>query len=182
MVRIAPMEAKMPRARRLVWISVSALAGLMSYYFYDSRSQVDPSPAPAAAPGTESGGPSFSGHRTPIEPAPVVDGGPTPQVASSEFKLAVNGVMITAASRSALISVDDRPAAPFVEGQQIIDGVVLHAVNPDGIVVKRGDDLVRLPLRRAPSAGELSSGGVEPVSTDPPPAGTEQRPRRRDSD
>ena len=98
--------------------------------------------------------------------------------------MAVNGVMITATSRIALISVDDRPAAPFVEGQQIIDRVVLYAVNPDRIVVKRGDDLVSLPLRRVPSAGsaasELSAGGAELVSTDPPPAGTEPAPRRRD--
>ncbi len=94
--------------------------------------------------------------------------------------------MITAASRTALISVDGRPAASFVVGQQIVDGVVLYAVNPDRIVVKRGDDLVRLPVRGVQSAGSagsgLTAGGVEPVSTDPPPAGTEQGPRQRDSD
>jgi len=94
--------------------------------------------------------------------------------------------MITAASRTALISVDDRPAAPFVEGQQIADGLVLYSVNPDRIVVKHGDDLVRLPLRGVQSRGsagsELSAGGMEPVPTDPRPAGSEQGPRRRDSD
>src|ERR1700694_3614822 len=137
-----PMEAKTQRARRLVWISVSAVAvaGLIFYYFYASRSQVDPSPAPAATPDAKSSDLSFSGRPTLTEAAPAVDRGPRPQVAASEFKLAVNGVMITAAARTALISVDGLPAAPFVEGQQIVDGVVLYAVNPDRIVVKRGDD------------------------------------------
>jgi hypothetical protein len=179
------MEAKAQRARRLVWISVSAVAvaGLIFYYFYASRSQVDPSPEPAAGSNVKSSDLSFSGRRTPTGAAPVVDRDPTPQVAASEFKLAVSGVMITAASRTALISVDDRPAAPFVEGQQIVDGVVLYAVNPDRIVVKRGDDLLRFPVRGAQSArsavSELSAGGAP---TDPPPPGTEQEPRRRDSD
>ena len=180
------MKANTPRARRLAWISVSAAAGLLFFYFYTSLSQVDPSPVPAAGPNVKSSDLSFSGRRTPIEAAPVVDRGPTPQAATSELKLAVNGVMITAASRTALISVDGRPAAPFVVGQQIVDGVVLYAVNPDRIVVKRGDDLVRLPVRGVQSAGSagsgLTAGGVEPVSTDPPPAGTEQGPRQRDSD
>src|SRR6266852_1795471 len=101
------MEAKTPRARRLIWISVSAAAGLTFFYFYASRSQVDPSPAPAAGPSAESGDPSFSGRRTPIGPAPVVERGSTPQATTGEFRLAVNGVMITAGSRIALISVDD---------------------------------------------------------------------------
>jgi hypothetical protein len=59
----------------------------------------------------------------------------------------------------------------------------LYAVNPDRIVVKRGDDLLRLPVRGVQSAGSSGSElSVEPVPTDPPPAGTEQGPRRRDSD
>jgi hypothetical protein len=160
----------MQRARRIAWISVSALAGLMFFYFYASTSQVDPSPAPAAGPNVKSGD------------LPI-DRDPAPQVAASEFKFAVNGVMITAAARTALISVDGRPAAPFVEGQQIGDGVVLYAVNPDRVVVKRGDDLVRLPVRGVQSAGNPGSGlSIEPVPTDPPPASTEQGPRQRDSD
>jgi hypothetical protein len=70
--------------------------------------------------------------------------------------------MITPASRAALISVDDRPATLFVEGQQVVDGVVLYALNPDGIVVKRGDEFLRLPLRGVQSAGSadaVQSGG-----------------------
>jgi hypothetical protein len=177
-----PMKAKTQRTRRLFWMSVSAVAGLI-FYFYASRSQLDPSPAPAAGSNVKSSDLSFSGRRTLIEAAPVVDRDPAPQVAASEFKLAVSGVMITAASRTALISVDDRPAAPFVEGQPIVDGIVLYAVNPDRIVVKRGDDLLRLPVRGVQSAGSSGSElSVEPVPTDPPPAGTEQGPRRRDSD
>ena len=180
------MQGHTPRARRRVWISVSAVAALVFSYFYASRLQVDPSPPPAAGPNAEPSAPSFSGPRTPIEPAPVADRDPAPKEATSESRLAVNGVMITAASRAALISVDDRPAALFVEGQQIVDGVVLYAVNPDRIVVKRGEDLVRLPLRGVQSAGSagrgFSAAGVEPVPTDPPRAGTEQEPRRRDSD
>jgi len=164
----------------------SAVAGLIFFYFYASRSQVDPSPAPAADPNVKTTDLPFSERRTLTEPGTVVDRGPTPQVGASELKLAVNGVMITAAARTALISVDGRRAAPFVVGQQIVDGVVLYAVNPDRIVVKRGDDLVRLPVRGVQSAGSADSGlsaeGVEPVPTDPPPAGTEQGPRQRDSD
>src|SRR5712691_5823938 len=149
------MEVKTPRARRQVWISVWAAAGLIFCYLYASPWQLDPSPiaTPTTSPNAKSSDPSFSGDRTPIEPAPIVNGDRTPRVATSEFKLTVNGVVITAASRIALISVDNRPVAPFVEGQQIIDGVVLHTVNPDQIVVKRGDELVRLPLRRVQSAG-----------------------------
>ena len=178
--------AKTRRARRLAWISVSALAGLIFYYFYDSRSQVDPLPAPAAVPDPKSSDPSLSGRRSPIEAAPVADRNAAPQGTASEIKLAVNGVMITAASRTALISVDDRPAVPFVEGQQIADGVILYSVRRDRIEVKRGNDLVRLPLRGVQSQGsagsELSAGGLVPVPTDPPPAGSEQGPRQRDSD
>jgi hypothetical protein len=91
--------------------------------------------------------------------------------------------MITAASRTALISVDDRPAVPFVEGQQIVDGVVLYAVNPDRVVVKRGEDLLRFPVRGAQSAGSAGNElPAEPVPTDVPPEATEQGPRRRNSD
>jgi hypothetical protein len=176
--------AQTRRARRLAWISVSALAGLIFYYFYDSRPQVDPSPATAASPDAKSTDPSLSGRRSPIEVGPVVDRNAPPQGAASESKLAVSGVMITAASRTALISVDDRPAVPFVEGQQIADGVVLYSVRRDRIEVKRGDDLVRLPLRGVQSPGNagngLSAGGLEPVPSDQP--GYEQGPRRRDSD
>jgi Type II secretion system protein C len=180
------MEARTQGARRVVWISVLAAAGLIFYYFYASRSQVDPPPAPAAGPSVKSSDLSFSVRRTPTEAAPAADRPPAPQVAASEFKLAVNGVMITAAARTALISVDDRPAAPFAEGQQIVDGVVLYAVSPDRIVVKRGDDLVRLPVRGVQSAGsagsELPAGGAEPASTRGPPPGAEEEVRRRDSD
>jgi len=107
-------------------------------------------------------------------------------VAASESKLAVNGVIITAASRTALISVDDRPAVPFVEGQQIADGIILYSVKRDRIEVKRGDDLVRLPLRGVQSSGSagngLSTGRLEPVPGDQPPAGNDPGPRQRDSD
>jgi len=177
--------AKTRRARWLVWISVSALAALISYYFYGSRSHVDASPAPAAGSDAISGDPSAR-PRSPIKAAPVVDGNAAPHGAASEPKLVVNGVMITAKSRTALISVDDRPAAAFLEGQQIANGVVLHSVSPDRVVVKRGDDLVRLPLRGAQSSasavGEPSAGGLESIPTDLSPAGFEQGPRRRDSD
>ena len=180
------MEAKTPRARWQVWISVSAAAGLIFFYLYASRWQFDPSPTTTASPDAKSSDPSFSGHRTPIKPAPVVSGDRTPEAAKSGFKLAVSGVMITEAARTALISVDDRPAVPFVEGQQIVDGVVLYTVNRDRIVVKRGDDLVRLPVRGVQSArsagSELPTWVAEPASTDPPPPGTEQKPRPRDSD
>jgi len=173
----------MQRARRLAWILVSALAGAIFFYFYASSSQVDPSPASAAGPSVKSGDILFSGRRTLTEPRPVVDRDTTRQVAASDFKLAVNGVMITAAARTALISVDGRPAAPFVEGQQIADGVVLYAVNSDRIAVKRGDSLERLPVRGVQPVGNPGSElSVEPVSTDPPPARTEQGPRQRDSD
>jgi hypothetical protein len=171
------------RARRLAWISVSALAGLIFYYFYDSHSQVDPSPAPTAVPDTKSSDPSLSGRRSPIEAAPVVDRSAPPRVAASESKLTVNGVMITAASRTALISVDDRPAVAFVEGQQIADGVILYSVRRDRIEVKRGDDLVRLPLRGVQSSGSagngLSAEGLQPVPSNQPPA---EGARQRDSD
>ncbi|TMH41856.1 MAG: hypothetical protein E6H49_16620 [Betaproteobacteria bacterium] len=170
--------AKTRRARWLVWIPVSALAGLLLYYFHGSRPQVDASPAAAAGSDAKSADPSLSSRRSPIEAAP--------QRAASEFKLVVNGVMITAGSRTALISVDDRPAAPFLEGQQIADGVVLHSVRPDRVMVKRGDDLLRLPLRGVQSSGsagsEQSAGGLESIPTDLPPAGSEQGPRPRDSD
>jgi len=176
------MEAKTRRARRLVWISVLALVGLIFYYFYGSPQQVDPSLAPAAGLDAKSSDP----RRSPIEVAPAVDRNAAPQGAASEFRLAVSGVMITAASRAALISVDDRPAAPFVEGQRIADGVVLYSVSPDRIVIRHGDDLVRLPLRGVQSSGsagsELPAAGLEPVPTDPPPARFEQGPRQRDSD
>ena len=177
------MQAKTQTARRLAWISVSAVAGLMFFYFYASRSQVDPSPAPAADANVKSSDLPLSGRRTLTEPGPVVRRDPTPQATGDEFRLAVNGVMITAAARTALISVDGRPAAPFAEGQQIVDGVVLYAVNPDRIVVKRGEDLVRLPVRGGQSAGSAGSQlSAEPVSTNSPPGAIELGQRQRDSD
>src|SRR5882762_4964140 len=177
------MQAKTQTARRLAWISVSAVAGLMFLYFNAARSKVDPSPAPAADANVKSSDLPLSGRRTLTEPGPVVRRDPTPQATGDEFRLAVNGVMITAAVRTALVSVDGRPAAPFAEGQQIVDGVVLYAVNPDRIVVKRGDDLLRLPVRGAQSSrGAVSelTAGVAP--TGPPPPGTEEKTRVRDSD
>jgi len=180
------VTAKTRRAQWLVWIPVSALAGLLLYYFYGPPPQVDALPAPAAGSDAKSSDPSLPSRQSPIEVAPVVDTNAAPQGAASEFKLVVNGVMITAGSRTALISVDDRPAAPFLEGQQIADGVLLYSVRADRVEVKRGDDLVRLPVRGVQSSGsagsERSAGDLESIPTDLPPAGSEQGPRRRDSD
>src|SRR5437899_13106756 len=103
--------AKTRRARWPVWIPVSALAGLLLYYFHGSRPQVDASPAPAAGSDAKSADPSLSSPRSPLD-AP-------PQRAPSEFKHVVNGGMITAGSRTALTSGDDRPAPPFLTGRQI---------------------------------------------------------------
>ncbi len=180
--------AKTRKAWWLVWIPVSGLAGLMLYYFDGSRSQVDAPPAPAAGGSdAQSSDLSLSWRRLPIEAAPSVDRNAALQRAMSEFKLVVNGVMITAGSKTALISVDDRPAAPFLEGEQIASGVVLYTVSPDRVVVKRGDDLVRLPVRGGVQASgnagsEQSAGGLASIPSDSPPAGSEQDPRRRDSD
>jgi len=177
--------AKTRKAWWLVWIPVSGLAGLMLYYFDGSRTQVDAPPAPVAGPGTKSSDRSTSWRRSPIEVAPVVETNAAPQGAAREFKLVVNGVMITAGSSTALISVDDRPAAPFLEGQQIANGVLLYSVRADRVEVKRGDDLVRLPVRggvQASGRSEQSAGGLASIPSDPPPAGSEQDPRRRDSD
>jgi hypothetical protein len=84
------------------------------------------------------------------------------------------------ASKAALISIDDRPAALFVEGQQLADGVVLYSVDSDRVVVKRGDELLRLPLRGNASARSgVSVTGLAasdaPLEEAPPPAGTEER-------
>ena len=154
------MAARTRRSRRTVWISVSAAAGLIFSYYYFSQSPVDSSPAPVADAARESGVPSFSGRSVMIPPAPAVGRGPAPQAATSTLNLTVNGVMIAPASRAALISVNDRPATLFVEGQQIVDGVVLYALDPGGIVVKRGDELLRLPLR-----GVQSAGGADAVQS-----------------
>lgn len=82
-------------------------------------------------------------------------------------------------SKAALISVDDRPAVLFVEGEQIADRVILYAVNPNRIVVKRGDELLRFPLRRLESTGDAPGPlpAAEADSTEPqvPPPGTEER-------
>lgn len=179
------MEAGKSRGR-LVWISVLAVAGLMFFYLYASRSPLESSStAPSAGSNAESTVPSLPRHPAKIEPATAVGRDPSPQAATSEFKLTVNGVLITRASRAALISVDDRTEGVFVVGQQIVDGVVLDAVNPDRIVVKRGGDLVSVPLQSvrsrasaqsaAKALDELSAEGAEVVPIDLPPAGREER-------
>jgi hypothetical protein len=176
------MEAKAQKSRRTVWISVSAAVGLIVLYYYSSRSLVDSSPLPAAGPVAEYGAHSLTGPAAMIAPAPAIGVKPAPQAAASALNLAVNGVMITPVSRAALVSVDDRYATLFVEGQEIVDGVVLYALDRDGIVVQRGDTLLRLPLRGARSADHAPGGlpASKSVSTDPalptlPPPGTEER-------
>src|SRR5258708_32347942 len=104
--------AKTRRARRLAWISVSALAGLIFYYFYDSRSQVDPPPAPATVPDPKSSDPSLSGRRSPLEAAPAAGRNAPPQATPTEIKLAVNGVKPTAATKTPPIYIDGRTCAP----------------------------------------------------------------------
>ena len=88
------------------------------------------------------------------------------------------------ASRAALIAVDDKPATVFVEGAQVADGLVLLSVGPDRIMVKRGDEILRLPVRGGGStegvAGGLDAGNSNsdyaPILQTPlPPAGTEER-------
>jgi hypothetical protein len=180
-----PMQTRTPGASWFVRISASVAAGLIFFYFYSSRPQPDQSSAPAAGPYEQSGSPAISERRAPSEPPALADRHPPLQAATSELKVSVNGVMITPSSKSALISVEGRPATVFVEGQQILDGVVLYAVNPDRISVKRGDELVPLTLRGTPSAGNAgalqsaeAAGGAELVSavqTPPPAPGTEER-------
>jgi len=118
-------------------------------------------------------------------PAAAVGRDPAPQAVSVP-KLAVNGVVITPALRAALISVDDRPTTLFIEGQQIVDGVVLYSLAPGGIVVKRGDELLRLQVRGVQSVGNAPRDlpAAESVSTDPPlpPPGTEERRIFQDRD
>lgn len=164
--RADSMEARTPRLHRIVWISVSAAVGFIFFYYYSSRSPVDSLPEPVGGPVAESGVLSLSGRSAMIAPAPAVGRDPARQAAASTPKLAVNGVMITPASRAALISVDGRPPTLFAEGEQIVDGVVLYALDPGGIVVKRGDGLLRLPLRGVPSAGGAdavqSAGSADP--------------------
>ena len=88
------------------------------------------------------------------------------------------------ASRSALIAVDDKPTSLFVEGAQLGDGLVLVSVGPDRIVVKRGNELLRVPVRgKGPTEGaaggpdnaELGLDGLPIIPTPQPPPGTEER-------
>jgi len=148
------MISRTPKSRRTIWISVSLAAGLILFYYYYSRAPADSSSAP---PAVETGVPFSSADSATSVPGPAtVRDAAHPAVASAP-KLAVKGVMITPASRAALISVDDRPAILYVEGQQVADGVVLYALNPGGVVIKRGDDLLRLPLRSVQSAGSADA-------------------------
>jgi hypothetical protein len=62
------------------------------------------------------------------------------------------------ASRAALISVDARPAALFAEGEQLADGVVLVSINPNWVVVKRGNELLQLPVRGNGSPASAAGG------------------------
>ena len=163
------MISRTPKSRHTVWISVSLAAGLIFYYYYSSRSPVGSSPAPATDATVETGAPFSSRHAATTAPGLVSVRDVAPRAAASAPKLAVKGVMITPASRAALISVDDRPATLYVEGQQVADGVVLYALSPGGIVVKRGDELLRLPLRGVQSAGSAdavqSGGGADAVQS-----------------
>ena len=133
------------------------------------------------------GDPPESGPVTP-DNVPVVSMPPKAPVpargAESQVRLVVNGVVMAPASRSALIAVDDKPAALFVEGAQVGDGLVLLSVGPDRVVVKRGDELLRLPLRGKGStegaasgldAGESNSDSPPVLETPLPPPGTEER-------
>lgn len=135
----------------------------------------------------ESGVSSTSERAATIAPAPAVAEDSAPRAAASGLRLAVNGVVMAPASKAALISVDDRPATLFVEGQQIVDGVVLYAVNADRVVVKRGEEIIRLPLRGVGSTENAAGAPLaeEPLSIEPqptPPPGTEERRTWRSRD
>ena len=161
------MRASALRTRRVAWISIAAGAALVYLFHYTSRS--DPLP-PAASPVSE--------RSAIVAPAPSSESAPGD--AASELKLTVNGVIIGPVSRGALISLGDQPDRLIAEGGRIADGVVLTAVNPDRVVVKRGGELLRFRVRGAVSGsgpGALPDAAAD--STDPaeptPPAGTEER-------
>ena len=159
------------RRRFLAWIAVAAAIGLPGWYYW----ALDDPPVSGSA--MRDNVPVISMSSKTTRPAPV-------PVAGSRVRLVVNGVVVAAASRAALIAVDDRPAALFAEGAQVADGLVLFSVGADRIVVKRGDELLRLPLRGKGSAegaanaidrGDSSSDYSTVPQTPLPPAGTEER-------
>jgi len=154
-------------SRRAAWISALAAAVLfLAYYYNTSGPQADlPSPPKSASD---------------VQVPRTVSESPVREAAPRAPKFALNGVVMVPASKAALISVDGRPAALFMEGQPIGDGVLLYAVRPDGITIKRDGELERLPLRRSESTGSTFGGVVatEPTAIEPspvPPAGTEER-------
>jgi hypothetical protein len=159
----SPMQGRASASRRKVWLAASAAAGLIFFYCWNSFSPADVPPMTVLSPAVESRALAAS----------------IPAATGAAHKLAVNGVVMAPASKAALISVDDRPAALFVEGQQLAEGVVLYSVNPDRVVVKRGDELLRLPLRGNGSAGSGVTTDLAPSDAPlaelPPPAGTEER-------
>jgi Type II secretion system protein C len=173
------MQANFFKIRRVAWISIPAAAGLILSFYYGSRSE--PSPAQAAGPASESAATSITGRTATGGPALEAIRNAAPRATWSESKLVVNGVVIAPASKGALISLGDQPARLVAEGDTLVDGVVLRAVNPNFVVVERGGELQRFPVLGGASAsnGPSALPDVELDSTDPPvpipPLGTEER-------
>jgi hypothetical protein len=158
------------RRRLLAWIAVAAVVVLPALYYW----------TPGESPGSGAAMPD----NVPVVSMPSASTPAPERGANSPVRLVVNGVVMAPASRSALIAVDDKPATLFAEGAKVGDGLVLLSVGPDRIVVKRGDELLRLPLRGKGSTEGVASGldGGESNSDNPPmletplpPPGTEER-------
>jgi len=86
------MEAKTPRARWQVWISVSAAAGLIFFYLYASRWQFESVTYNNSQPDAKSSDPFFFPASNADQACSGCQRGPYAEAARSEFKLAVSGV------------------------------------------------------------------------------------------
>lgn len=75
-------------------------------------------------------------------------------------RLTLRGVAMNANPTIALISVDGGPARSYAVGQQVAVDAVIDAIQPDRVLLRRGDSLETLRLLAAkpsPQAAELAA-------------------------
>ncbi|OEC52110.1 MULTISPECIES: type II secretion system protein N [Pseudomonas] len=119
---------------------LATLAGLATWYLLLS----DPPPLEARASST-------------VAPQVAVPEQPARWFArrSDSVTLQVTGLFAGPRGRVAILAVDGGSPQPFLVGERLAEGVWLEAIEPDAVVIRRGERRERLAIPRLARGPEL---------------------------
>lgn len=93
-------------------------------------------------------------------------------LAVSSLELVLSGVIVRRGESLAVLSVQGQPEQPFAVGAEVLPGVVLQAVWPDRIVIRRRDGAREFVLLKESSSAAPSSPPSQPVLPQTPSSST----------